>query len=78
MKRCLSDLYYNHAIKTVVVRRAKQQAAKTYYYLFSYIGDEVKIKEPVPRPSSNITHRRINMYCDIMYVNDYIGVHEKL
>ncbi|XP_011153045.1 venom carboxylesterase-6 isoform X2 [Harpegnathos saltator] len=40
--RCLSDLYYNLPIRSVMINRVKQKSAKTYYYVFSYNGDEGK------------------------------------
>ncbi|XP_032670315.1 neuroligin-4, X-linked-like isoform X1 [Odontomachus brunneus] len=55
IKRCLSDLYYNHAIRSVVINRAEQKM-KTYFYLFSYNGDEKKIKEHSTESSDTMSN----------------------
>lgn len=38
MENCLSDLYYNLAIKSFLLHRMKRRNTKTYYYVFSYHG----------------------------------------
>lgn len=53
-KLCLSDLYYNLPIRSVVTHRTKQQAI-TYCYLFSYDGNELKAEERAAEPPGNFT-----------------------
>ena len=39
--RCLSDVYFDIAIKTFTDKRRKRKQALTYLYRFSYIGNEM-------------------------------------